>query len=307
LGSRQKIEKAIKSVAIDEKTKAKLTYALQAKEFATKNGLDCKNNFGSFVQLKRPYVSYLVVASPKNKIEPKRWSFPIVGSFPYKGFFSKKSAIREIQKLQKKDFDTYMRGVSAYSSLGWFKEPILSSMLKYSKESLAETIFHECFHGTFFVKNNVEINEQLAVFVGHHFLLKFLEALNEKNKVQLEKNSWEDQKLFTAFIEDVLKRAENHYENGSADRESLFTEIAASYKQKLKPNLKVNSYDSVFLKDLNNAKIAAFKTYFHKFENLEKILQSRFKNDIFYFVRETSRLKKKTAQLDFLRDSQIIN
>jgi len=306
LTSRQKIEKAIESVATSTETKVKLRYALKAKDFAAANGLNCKKNFGTFVKLKRPYVSYLVVASPKNEIKAKTWSFPIVGSFPYKGFFSEKQAKREVTRLKQKDFDTYMRGVTAYSSLGWFKEPILSSMLKYSKESLAETIFHECFHGTFFVKDNVEKNEQLAVFVGHRYLLEFLKSINELKKYDEELLSWKDQKLFTSFLEKTLKDAEGFYQNEEATRNELFEKIGKSYETDLKPKLKINNYDSVFLKDLNNAKIVAFKTYFHKFERIEALLKNEFDNNIISMVAKMASLKKKKEQTAFLKTHSLL-
>lgn len=301
LSSRQKIEKAIESVAMDEETKVKLAYALKAKDFAIENGLNCKNNFGTFVQLDRPYVTYLVIASPKNEIKAKKWSFPIVGSFPYKGFFSEKQAKREVSKLQKKDFDTYMRGVTAYSSLGWFKEPILSSMLKYSKESLAETIFHECFHGTFFIKDEVEKNEQLAVFMGHHYLLKFLKSIGEDKKYQEEVLSWQDQKLFTSFLENTLIQAQDFYKQESLNRDALFKKIGDSYESGLKPQLKVNNYDSIFLKDLNNAKLVAFKTYFHKFDSLEYVLKKDFDGDVQSMTSTLAKLKKKGEQIKYLK------
>jgi predicted aminopeptidase len=306
LSSRQKIEKTIESVATDEETKVKLSYALKAKDYAADNGLNCKKNFGTFVQLDRPYVSYLVVASPKDKIEAKMWSFPIVGSFPYKGFFSEKQADREITKLRKKDFDTYMRGVTAYSSLGWFKEPILSSMLRYSKESLAETIFHECFHGTFFVKDNVEKNEQLAVFVGHYYLLKFLKDIGDAKKYEKEVLSWQDQKLFTSFLEKTLEDAKSFYSQKNAQREKLFEKIRASYKAELKPKLKINNYDSIFLKDLNNAKIVAFKTYFHKFDGLEHFLNESHDGDVTKMVAQLSKLKTQKDQLKFLKNQKLM-
>jgi len=320
LSSRQKIEKAIESVAVDEKTKVKLSYALKAKDYAAKNGLNCKKNFGTYVQLDRPFVSYLVIASPKNEVKAKTWSFPIVGSFPYKGFFSEKKAKREVRKLKKKDLDTYMRGVTAYSSLGWFKEPILSSMLKHSKESLADTIFHECFHGSFFVKDNVEKNEQLAVFVGHHYLLRFLEEIGDEKKYREDAMSWEEQKLFTSFLEKTLTQAQDFYtknkdqqdyqdyqeEVAEQKREKLFKSIADSYRSDLKPKLKANNYDSVFLKDLNNAKIVAFKTYFHKFEVLENLLATEFNGDIFAMVNTLSNLKNKKKQLEYLRANGLL-
>ena len=302
LSSRKKITKVIESVALDDKTKGKLEYALKANDFAAKNGLNCKKNFESFVQLDRPYVSYLVIASKKDKIEAKKWSFPIVGSFPYKGFFSEKQAQREIQKLKKKNLDTYTRGVTAYSSLGWFKEPILSSMLRYDKESLAETIFHECFHRTFFIKNSTEKNEQLAVFVGHHYLLEFLKEQNENKKIERELKSWEEQIEFTRFLEETLKTAHSFYKKDYDDRERLFSSIKEKYKENLKPKTEVNNYDSVFLKDLNNAKIAAFKTYFHKFDSLETLLKKNYDGDVIKLVKELSTLKKTKEQRNFFKE-----
>lgn len=308
LSSREKIEKAIESVALTDKAKGKLKYALKAKKFAAQNGLNCKKNFGTFVQLDRPYVSYLVIASKKDEMKAKKWSFPIVGSFPYKGFFSEKQAQHAISHLKKKNYDTYMRGVTAYSSLGWFKEPILSSMLKYDQEALAETIFHECFHRTFFVKNNTEKNEQLAVFIGHHYLLAFLKEQKENKKIQREVKSWNEQKAFTRFLEKTLDQAYAFYENKteSKDRDFLFSSIKEDYKKNLKPQLSINNYDSVFLKDLNNAKIVAFKTYFHKFDSLEALLNQKYEGDPIRLVKELSELKSTKKQLNFLKTNKIL-
>lgn len=283
LNSRKPLKKVIESVAITPQTKDKLLFAEKAKTYASENGLNCKKNFNTYVELGRPYISHLVIASKKNEIKPKTWWFPIVGSFPYKGYFSKDKALKAALKLQEQDYDTYTRGVSAYSSLGWFKEPIVSSMLKYGKYSLAETIFHECFHTTFFIKNNTEANERLAVFFAHHYLIGFLKSLNDTDQKNKEELSWEDSKKFTLFLEKTITDSISYYKKQS-DQKALFDSIKENYLKNLKPNLQLKSYDHIFMENLNNAKLAAFKTYFHKFESLEENLSSNFDNDIFKYL-----------------------
>ncbi len=299
LGSRQKITKAFQNVAISNKTKDKLRFSLKAKDFALANGLTCKDNFKTYVELNRPYVSYLVIASKKNKIDPKKWWFPIVGSFPYKGYFSKEKAKSAALKLQAKDYDTYIRGVNTYSSLGWFNEPILSSMLKHSKYSLAETIFHECVHTTFFIKNNTEVNERSAVFFAHHFMIKFLKDLNNLKQKKHKLLSWKESKKFTSFLEKTILNAIKYYDSNT-DRKALFKSIKKNYLKHLKPEITINNYDHVFLINLNNAKLAAFKTYFHKFDKLENNLKNKFSDDIFVYLRKIKSLKTKEAKLSLL-------
>ncbi len=308
LSSRQKIEKAIESVALDPPAKDKLLFAIKAKDFASKHHLTCKDNFKTYVELGRPYVSYLVIASKKDEVRAKTWWFPVVGSFPYKGYFSEKEAQASIKKLKQKNYDTYTRGVNAYSSLGWFDEPIMSSMLKNGKYNLAETIFHECFHTTFFIKSNNQINERLAVFFAHHFMVEFLESLGDRAQKEKEQLSWEDSKKFSLFLKSTIESSIEFYKNqknepAKRNREKLFTSIKKNYVENLKPKLKSNNYDHVFLKDdLNNAKLAAFKTYFHKFESLEEQLQSEFDGDIFKFLFAAKEPKNKAQRLKFFKN-----
>ncbi len=299
LSSRQKITKAFQSVALTNETKDKLRFSLKARDFALANGLTCKNNFKTYVKLNRPYVSYLVVASKKNKIDPKKWWFPIFGSFPYKGYFFKKQAESAALKLQAQGYDTYVRGVTAYSSLGWFKEPILSSMLRYNKYSIAETIFHECFHTTFFIKNNTQVNERSAVFFAHHFMIKFLKDLNNIKQKEKKLLSWEESKKFTSFLQETIIDAIKYYDSNT-HRKVLFKSIEKNYLKDLKPKITINNYDHIFLKGLNNAKLAAFKTYFHKFNKLEDNLKNKFSNDIFIYLAKIKSLKTKKEKLSFL-------
>ncbi len=295
LNKRTPINKAISSGKLENSEIEKLKYSQKASLFAEEIGLKCESNFKTYVKLNRPYVSYLVIASEKEQLKLKKWSFPLVGSFPYIGYFSEKKAKSYQKQLIKKNYDTYLRGASAYSSLGWFNEPILSSMIRGSKESLAETIFHECFHGTFFLKDNVELNERLAVFIAHKSLLLFLQ--NKPDLIKKELESWQDQKLFSAFLKDILDYTKSSYKNKQATRTEIFNKIHDDYQNKLKPNLKVLDYSKVFDRDLNNAKLLAFKTYFHDFKQLEDLYNNKFEGDIIkmikYFINLSNKSKNK--------------
>ncbi|MES2527489.1 MAG: aminopeptidase [Bdellovibrionota bacterium] len=119
-------------------------------------------------------VTYLVIASPHTKIEAHEFDFPFVGSFPYIGFYKKESAKKFSRNLRKKEnLVTYVRPVYAYSTLGYFEDRILSSFFEYDDIELAETIFHELFHTVFFIKDEVELNENLANFYGKELLKEY--------------------------------------------------------------------------------------------------------------------------------------
>ena len=129
-------------------------------------GLKESKNYTRFVILDRDYLAAVVSASAKDSFTTYEWWFPVVGKVPYKGFFDAKDARNERAKLEKKDLDVWIRGVDAFSTLGWFRDPLYSYMEKYSDRELAELIIHELLHATVYLKNNSQFNEQLAEFVG---------------------------------------------------------------------------------------------------------------------------------------------
>src|SRR5690606_3806447 len=123
-------------------------------------------NYSEVAWLDRRYVSWTVSASDPWRLQPYEWSFPIVGRVPYLGFFKEEEAREKEQELIQKGLDTYLRGVSAYSTLGWFEDPLLSSMLNYEDHVLAETLIHELVHTTIWIKNSTDFNERLASYLG---------------------------------------------------------------------------------------------------------------------------------------------
>jgi predicted aminopeptidase len=108
------------------------------------------------------------------QLKAYEWDFPLIGSFSYKGFFNYDQALEEEDKIRKNGYDTSIDEIAGWSTLGWFKDPVLSDMLDRSSGSLANLIIHELTHGTLYVKDNVDFNENLASFVGDKGALIFL-------------------------------------------------------------------------------------------------------------------------------------
>ncbi len=227
LSSREPIDKAIQSDKLTDKEKGKLLLAEKAKIFAEeKLHLTKSKNYSSFAQLDRPYVTYVVSAAPKWQLKHYIFSYPIVGDMPYKGFFNEKDAIEEETELKQMNLDTYRRGVSAYSTLGWFNDPVLSSMLTYSDHDLVNTIIHESVHATLYIKNSADFNERLAVFLGNKGTeLYYLETEGADSKtIKLIKEENEDDLIFSKFISQKIIDLEMWYKNNKSIDESLRTE-----------------------------------------------------------------------------------
>ena len=214
LNSRIPIEKALQDDQLTDIQKKKLMLAKRAHEFAeTKLSLVKSKNYTTFVKLDRPYVTWTVSVAEKWKLVPYHWSFPIVGKVPYKGYFNEPAAQTEADEYRQKGYDVYVRGVSAYSTLGWFRDPVLSSMLNYSDYDLVNTIIHETLHATLFIKSDADFNEQLATFVGNKGAEEFFLATegSESEALKIAKIDNADDKLFADFISAELRNLESWY------------------------------------------------------------------------------------------------
>jgi predicted aminopeptidase len=287
LNSRVPIKDILKDPKVDDTTKAKLSLAMEAKDFA-QNRLHLKatKNYNSYVDLKRPYVTYIVSAAPKNELKFYTWYFPIIGSVPYKGYFAQAGADHEAQGLAKEGYDVYVRGVSAYSTLGWFNDPVLSSMVRYSDYDLVNTIIHETVHATLYISSNANFNERLATFLGDLGARLFYQEkrpneLKSLDEVHLEDN---DQRIFSIYISEQIKNLEKWYAEHAKDadlitaREEQFKKIKEVFSKDILPQMKTDKYNSFSSVTLNNAKLMGYKLYMNDLGDFEKLSQI-FNND----------------------------
>nr|WP_275401412.1 aminopeptidase [Pseudobdellovibrio exovorus] len=317
LNSKESIDSILSSDRVNEEQKNKIRLSQEVRVFAfEKLQLKKTKNYSEYVDLKRPYVTYTVTASQKWKFEPYLWNFPIIGKAPYKGFYSEAAAKEEATELEKKNLDVTTRGVSAYSTLGKMTDPLLSSMLNYPEHILTNTIIHELVHTTLFIKDNIDFNERLAVFVANKGTEIFYLEKEGKDSPTLKRIQDEnhDDELFSAFITAELDQLKKWYENfdptalPQEDQESVrrsrLDQIALNFEKNLKPKLRTRSYERLFGKQFNNADLSIYNTYMKSLDMFETVYQHNGAN-IPQFLKKCEELNKAdNAEAEFEKWAQ---
>jgi predicted aminopeptidase len=298
MASRVSITEASQSPKYTPDEKRKIDLSQKARVFAFENlKLKKTDNYATFIELNRPYVTYVVHAAEKWQMKNYIWHYPIVGDMPYKGFFNETDAKTEAEDLKAKGLDTYVRGVAAYSTLGWFTDSLLSSMLRYKDHDLVNTIIHELVHTTIYIKNNSDFNERLAVFIGGKGTEIFYKNLEGENSPTLKIISDEndDDKLFSEFITKELTDLEKWYidhptEKNDETRTSRLNQIHENFEKTLAPQLKTKSYSKFTKEKMNNARMGLYKTYMKNLNDFEDAFK-RYDNDLLKFIDAVKKLE----------------
>ncbi len=299
----KKISKVLKDPKISNEIKNKIkdiqTYKKYFYDYFQREESDI---YSKVTFLEGKAVTHLVIVSYFDKVEPLKTSFPFYGSFPYLGFFKEKSALKYQEKMKNKDFHTYKRPVSAYSTLGSLEDRILSSFFSFNKYDLAELIFHELFHTIFFVKSNVDLNENLANYFGKEMMYEYFaddkDFLDKRSKKE-EKNKEIRQFLvkqindYKKFLsERIPKDLEDSYNNLN---QFLSEEFRPKAEKKCK-KLEIESRNCFLLKQKwNNASFAAFMTYEEKGEFIGKLRvknQFNIKEFLVFLEKKYNQYKK---------------
>jgi predicted aminopeptidase len=241
-------------------------------------GLHPTDAYSSYVDLQGRPLAYLVSAARKDKLEPYLWRFPIVGAFPYKGFFKKEEAEAFIRRLQEKGFDTYLSIAAAFSALGWFSDPLYSSLLEQEEVEIVYTILHEMVHATVFFPDRVDFNEQLATFVGWQGTLRFVEEEWGRQSLQWKRtlDIIHDERLVGESLQWAHDRLAEFYgrdlplEEKLRGRRLLFREIRTHFEGLL-PRLRTRRF--LFLRSFpwNNASLLALWRYRYDVGALESL------------------------------------
>ena len=268
----------------------------EVRAFATEElGLKDTKNYRTFYDQKGKTSLWNVSASRPFSFEPKTWWFPLVGNVPYKGFFDKDRASEAQIELERKGWEARVRPVGGWSTLGWFKDPILSSMLNRSEGQLAELIIHELTHGSIFVKDEIEFNENLASFIGEQGARQFLKKNYGFDSEQLASyvNAENDQKKFTRHILGGTKKLDSLYKSFTEDmelaekqiqKERLINEICENVDTVTFSN---NRYSGIFSSNKpNNAYFMTFLRYYSAGDSLNQIWEKEYKSDLSLFVKD---------------------
>lgn len=208
------INEVLKDPTVADSVKKKLELVQDIRGFAFDSlGLTLSENYTTFYDQHGQRLMWVVTACDPYALKPQHWHFPVLGDVPYKGFFSAEKAKAEAQRWKSEGLDVNIGGASGWSTLGWFRDPVLSSMLRNDEGDLAELIIHELTHGTLFVKDSVDFNENLASFVGEKGALLFLErkfgtASKEYNTYI---NNEADDRTVETFMLSSAKRLDSLY------------------------------------------------------------------------------------------------
>lgn len=224
--------------------------------------------------LKDRAVSYLVISSKKDEIKAGEECFPIMGCFPYLGYYKQADAKSYAKSLEEeKGMSTFIRPVYAYSTLGYFTDPILSSFFVYSEYELAELIFHELFHTIFFIKGEVELNENLANYFGRQLSIEYFK-LNPTEVEKWEKEDQMDHDLNSFILKKISVLNGYYSKSGGGEEKHLQRFLEVEFYPELKSLCESQKRSCVsLLSPWNNARFAAYLTYEKQSEEIKGLHQ----------------------------------
>lgn len=297
----QPIEEVLEDASFPDSLKQKLKLIIEIKQYAIDSiGIYPSDNYSIvYNQWNKPILLTVSACEPYS-FKAKEWTFPILGTVSYKGFFNKADAQKEISALKGKGYDVDVYSPSGWSTLGWFKDPILSNMLYKSEGQLANLIIHELTHGTIYVKNNVTFNENLASFIGDKGAENFLIHKYGINSIQYTdyEQSKTDEKCYNEYILKCAERLDSLYSTLSVNdkeeikkqkKNKLIMEIVVGVNRL--PLYKKKNYFRYSLQAFTekNAFFMAFARYDSQYEIFDKEYMEKHQSNLrnyFSFLKE---------------------
>ncbi len=269
---RESIEKVIASPETDLETRRKLELVREARNFAEQMGLNPGGSFKTYSETNRESLVWVVAGAKKTAFELYTWWFPIVGRVPYKGFFDKASADAEAKYLESLGYETFVRGADAISTLGWFDDPVLTTMLKNDDHEIVNTVIHESVHSTVWIPNHVPFNETLANFVGVQGHIEFYSAKKNQSDIATALLRLKMEHELSTLLTDLYDKLDVLYSSNLSDsekikkRSEIFDATLLDFRSRY-PRFKA-------LKKINNAEIMQFKFYLTNFKLFEDTYRS---------------------------------
>jgi len=255
-----------------------LQLVLELRTFAARElKLEIDGNYEKYADLGRRFVVWNVYAAPEFSLDPKQWWYPVVGSLDYRGYFVEQEARDQGARLAKAGFDVYVGGVDAYSTLGWFKDPVLNTFVHHPPADLAETLFHELAHQRVFASGDTDFNEAFATCVGEEGVRRWLAAHGDAKERAEYNLDVQRKEQFVAIVMKAREELERIYATESPTRGNPTNEVPRPDKRTRKAaalaglrteydKLKASwggytGYDNWFNRPLNNAHLNTVATY----------------------------------------------
>jgi predicted aminopeptidase len=268
LFSRQEINQLLQQSSLPEELRQKLVTVLELREFAEQDLLlPADGSYLSYVELDREHMVWNVFAAPEFSLEPLRWCFPIAGCVSYRGYFSEQSAHRFASKLEARGYDVYTGGVDAYSTLGWFDDPLPSTVINRTDYQLASLIFHELAHQLIYIPGDTTFNESFATTIEREGLRRWLRQQGDVQDLQRADADSQRQNGFIALVTSYQDSFERLYDSELSDSEKRLQKLALQDAMRVEyEQLKLAwdgnaAYDRWFANSLNNAQLSTVASY----------------------------------------------
>jgi predicted aminopeptidase len=274
----------------------KFAKVMAIREFAEiELGLPVGGNYSSYVDIEREHVVWNVFAAPEFSVDPVNWCHPIAGCVAYRGYFSERSALSYAAKLEEDGFDVYTGGVDAYSTLGWFEDSLLSTVLNRADYQLAGLIFHELAHQLVYLPSNTTFNESFATAVEREGVRRWLTKSNEVSNIDAALLGYDRQQQFVDLVADYRDRFESLYkqETNEPSMRSQKLELQQALREEyavLKQQWQgYEGYDGWFSRSLNNAQLSTVASYNDLLPFFAAVFE-KSNQDFSAFYAEVSRL-----------------
>jgi predicted aminopeptidase len=262
--------------------RARLETARRIREFASRElGLPENGSYASYADLGRPYVVWNVFAAPRFSVEAKRECFPFTGCVSYRGFFSEDLARRHAERLREAGYDVHIAGVPAYSTLGWFDDPLLSTFILYPDAQLARLLFHELAHQVVYARNDTAFNESFAVVVEEEGVRRWLHAEGRIDELAAFQSAQARKRSLAAAVAETRARLASIYAMEISNDEKLARKAQEFDRLRAR-------YGNFIPREPNNAFLVSIAVYTRLVPAFERLLADAGGNlPVFYTaVRE---------------------
>lgn len=283
-----------------DKLKSQLRTVKQIRQFAIDElALPDNGSYRNYAQLQRKFVLWNVVAAPALSLTPKHWCFPVAGCVSYRGYYDQQSAQKYGAQLRRDGYDVQVLGIPAYSTLGWFNDPVMSTFINYPDAELARLIFHELAHQVLYVKDDTDFNESFATSVEEAGAERWLAANGDEHRYQAYRDFEGRKTGFLALLMKYRQQLQDSYASHISDADKLqnkariFAALQVEYKL-----LKIKwggyaGYDRWFAEPLSNAHLALVATYYDLVPGFRALLAQQNSFAQFYIaVAKLAKLPK---------------
>ena len=298
LNKRRPVAEVLNDPATSAQTRQQLELVRRLRDFASRElGLPDNRSYRTYANLQRPFVVWNVIAVPELSLEPKQWCFVFAGCVSYRGYFAHDKAEKFATGLKQEGHDVYVGGVPAYSTLGWFNDPLLNTFIHRTEADLAGLLFHELAHQVVYVSGDSAFNESFPTVVELEGVRCWFERHGTAPQAEAYRQKIRRREQFTALVLKHKERLAEIYVSNLADAEKrtakarVFEEMRSDYAA-----LKVKwdgytDYDKWFAQDLNNAHLAAIGMYHQHVTAFQKLLAQQH-GDLTTFYRSVAKLTK---------------